>query len=56
LKELERLRARARHDEASALRHAAEVRDKKWEKVVAEKDAEIARLRALINTQPEKNT
>jgi predicted transposase/invertase (TIGR01784 family) len=51
-KELERLRSRARHNEAAALRHAREEAekkaDKKWQAVVAEKEAEIAKLRALI--------
>ena len=44
-KELERLRSRARHDEASALGHARReaIRetDEKWKSVIAEKDAEI---------------
>jgi len=52
-KELERLRSRARHNEAAALRHAREEAekkaDKKWKAVVAEKDAEIAELRARLN-------
>ena len=51
-KELERLRERARHNEASALRHAAEVaaevEREKWQGVVADKDAEIAELRARL--------
>jgi len=54
-RELQRLRELARHNEAAALRHAAEVERAKWEKVVAsnqaimaEKDAEIARLRAQL--------
>ncbi|MDR2733747.1 MAG: Rpn family recombination-promoting nuclease/putative transposase [Spirochaetota bacterium] len=38
-KELERLRSLARHNEASALDHAAEVEREKWQAVVAEKDA-----------------
>jgi len=51
-RELERLREMARHNEASALRHArdegkAEERGK-WQSVVADKDAEIARLRAEL--------
>jgi predicted transposase/invertase (TIGR01784 family) len=59
-REIERLRADARHNEASALQHAAEVERKKWqsvvagkdaeiERVVADKDAEIERLRAMLN-------
>ena len=51
-REMERMREMARHDEASALRHArdegkAEEREK-WQGVVADKDAEIARLRAEL--------
>ncbi|MDR0382160.1 MAG: hypothetical protein LBH86_09255 [Oscillospiraceae bacterium] len=60
-KELERLRSRARHNEASALKNArqegkaegiaeGETRAReKWQGVVAEKDAEIARLRAMLD-------
>ena len=52
-REMERMREMARHDEASALRHArdegkAEEREK-WQGVVADKDAEIARLRAELD-------
>ena len=59
-KEAERLREIARHNEAAALRHArtegkaegkAEGKkqsDAKWQSVVAEKDAEIARLQAQL--------
>jgi predicted transposase/invertase (TIGR01784 family) len=47
-KEMERLRSRARHNEAAALRHAAEVEREKWQGVVADKDVEIARLRAML--------
>jgi len=55
-KEIERLRERARHNEASALRHAAtqaaDVERAKWQKVIAKKDAEnaatIAEQAALI--------
>jgi len=50
---LERLREKRRHDEAQALNYAAlqgEKRaDKKWQGVVAEKDALIANLQALLN-------
>ena len=51
-KELERLRSRARHNEASALNHARlegqrEEREK-WQKTIAEKDAENESLRAQI--------
>jgi predicted transposase/invertase (TIGR01784 family) len=58
--EKERLYAKARHDEAQALYHAEMVGEKrgeergedreraKWQDVVADKDAEIARLRAML--------
>ena len=41
-KEAERLRSLARHNEAAALRHAAEVEREKWQGVVADKDAALA--------------
>jgi len=47
-KEIERLRSRARHNEAAALRHAAEVEREKWQGVVADKDAENEQLRIQI--------
>lgn len=47
-RELERLRSRARHDEASALGHARREEEKKWQGVVAEKDAQIAALKAKL--------
>jgi len=46
--ELERLRADALHNEASALRHAAEVERKKWQVMIASKDAENEKLRAQL--------
>jgi predicted transposase/invertase (TIGR01784 family) len=50
--EMERLRAHARINEASALRHAREVaiakNDKKWQGVVADKDAALADKDAAI--------
>jgi hypothetical protein len=53
-KEMER--SRSRHNETSELRHAVEVERKKWQSIVADKnatladkDAEIARLRAQLN-------
>jgi len=52
-RELERLRADARHNEASALynaeRRGEALSDAKWQGVVADKDAEIARLKALLD-------
>jgi len=51
-KELERMRSRARHNEAAALRNArneGEQRaNEKWQGVIADKDAEIAALRARL--------
>ena len=54
-RELARLRERARHNEASALHRARETERKKWQGVVADKDAalaeqaaEIARLKSLL--------
>jgi hypothetical protein len=47
-KERERLRDKARHDEAQALHNAQMAEREKWQGVVAEKDAEIERLRALL--------
>ena len=43
-KEKERMRSKARHDEAQALMH----RDIYWQGVVAEKDAENAELRTQL--------
>ena len=53
--ELERLLEKAAHDEAQAL-HNAEMRgekraEEKWENVIADKDAEIARLRARLGEE-----
>jgi L-asparaginase/Glu-tRNA(Gln) amidotransferase subunit D len=52
---LERMRADARHNEAAALYNARREESEKWRKVVedkdailADKDAEIARLRELL--------
>ena len=47
-REIERIRSKARHDEAQALLNARLEERKKWQDVVADKDAEIARLRALL--------
>jgi predicted transposase/invertase (TIGR01784 family) len=41
-KELERMRFYARHNEASALHHATEVERKRWQGIVADKDAAFA--------------
>jgi len=42
LREAERMRSKARHDEAQALKNAKLEERKKWQGVVADKDAEIA--------------
>jgi hypothetical protein len=47
-KTLERMRSDARHNEASALGHARREEAKKWQGVVAEKDARIAELDGRI--------
>ncbi len=51
-KEIERIRSRTRHNEASALHHAEQIgekrADEKWQGVVANKDAALAEKDALI--------
>ncbi|MCL2722514.1 MAG: hypothetical protein FWD47_14380 [Treponema sp.] len=51
-REKARLWEKARHNEASALRHAREEGEQqaneKWQGVVADKEAEIARLKAEL--------
>jgi len=42
--ELERMRSKARHDEAQALKNAERRRDEHWQDIVADKDARIAEL------------
>jgi hypothetical protein len=61
-RELERLRSKARHDEASALRNARMEDRVKWEGIVMEKDAalagkdtEIEKLRVLPAELQAKN-
>jgi predicted transposase/invertase (TIGR01784 family) len=55
-REIERLRTKARHDEAQALYYAEkegeERANTRWQGVVADKDAEIARLREQLKKQP----
>jgi predicted transposase/invertase (TIGR01784 family) len=53
-KELERLRSRARHNEASALGHARREEREKWQGVVAEKDATHAAALADKDAENEK--
>ena len=48
LKEIERLRSRARHNEASALGHARREERAKWQGVVAKKETALAEKDALI--------
>jgi hypothetical protein len=50
-KEIERLRSRARHNEASALGYARRMEREKWQGMVAEKNAEFAA--ALANKDAE---
>ena len=47
-KEIERLRSRARHNEASALSHARNEERAKWQGLVAEKDASLAEKDASL--------
>jgi predicted transposase/invertase (TIGR01784 family) len=47
-REIERLRSRARHNEASALGHARREEREKWQAVVAGKDAALTEQAALI--------
>ena len=47
--EVERLRSKARHDEAQILYDAIQENDKKWQVVVADKDAIIAELRSKLS-------
>jgi len=47
-KEIERMRSKARHDEAQALKNAERKRDEHWQGIVAEKDTELADKDALI--------
>ena len=47
-KEIERLRSLARHNEASALEQREREVNAKWHSVVEEKEAEIAKLQALL--------
>jgi len=47
-KEIERLRSRARHNEASAIGNAQRKEREKWQGIVAEKDAVLAEQAALI--------
>ena len=48
LKEIERLRSRARHNEASALSHARSEERAKWQSVVTEKDAALTEKDTVI--------
>ena len=50
-REIERIRSKARHDEAQALRNAEMKEREKWQDVVAEKDAIIAQLQAQLGKQ-----
>jgi len=50
-REIERLRSKARHDEAQALKNARLEEQKKWESVIADKDALITELRAQLDSK-----
>jgi predicted transposase/invertase (TIGR01784 family) len=50
-KEAERLRSKARHDEAQALYNAAKAEREKWQGLVAEKDATLADKDAALEEQ-----
>jgi len=52
---LEILRERARHDEASALAHAAKVEREKWQGVIAEKNAALAEKDAALAEKNAEN-
>ena len=47
-REMERLRSKARHDEAQALRNARLEEREKWQGVLADKDAALSEQAALI--------
>ena len=47
-REMERVRSKARHDEAQAIHNAERKLNEHWQGVVAEKDAENADLRAQL--------
>lgn len=53
-KELERLRSKARHDEAQALYNATKVEREKWQGVVAEKDAALTEKDAVLTEKEEE--
>jgi len=56
-RESARLLSYARHNEAAALRHARNEEREKWQKIIADKDAEIANKEAelaRLNEQLEK--
>ena len=48
LREAERMRSKARHDEAQAIKNAERKRDVHWQGVVANKDAENEELRKQL--------
>ena len=47
-KERERMRSKARHDEAQAIRNAELRRDEHWQGMMADKDARISELEAQL--------
>jgi len=46
--QLEKMRSDARHNEAAALNHAQQQEREKWQTVIADKDAQIAELKAQL--------
>ena len=47
-REIERMRSKARHDEAQALKNAARREREKWQSVIADKDSLLADKDAVI--------
>ncbi len=50
-KEMERLRSRARHNEASAIGYAVDREREKWQGIVADRDARLADKDAALAAQ-----
>ena len=53
-KEIERLRSKARHDEAQALWNAQRQERARWQIIIADKDAENEKLRAMLTQLQEQ--
>ena len=50
-REMERMRSKARHDEAQALENAVKRAEEKWGRVIADKDAALANMDTVIANQ-----